>query len=168
MAYSAYIITDVEDKILLLQANYAPKGYPLGVWMNPGGCLENSDSDILSGAIREWEEEVGTPFPVSFSDIKLLGIFSQEDGTFCIVFFVTLDKNLLFESIPVSHDEVAEIKQRKLFSLSEIQNLKEEKKIFPAQYRFISWYSQIKFSSRAFPIYNRVIPVEEPKLITSK
>lgn len=168
MAYSTYIITDVEDKILLLQANYAPKGYPLGVWMNPGGRLENSDPDILSGAVREWEEEVGISFPVSFVDIKLLGIFSQEDGTLCIVFFVTLDKNLLFESVPVSDGEIIEIKQRKLFSLSEIQNLKEEKKIFPAQFRFIAWYSQKKFSSLLSPVYNRVIPVEEPKLITGK
>lgn len=159
MANSAYIITRVENSIVLLEADYAPKGYPLGVYMNPGGKIDFTDPDILTGAIREWEEEMGLTFPVSRTEVSLLGIFSQEDGTHCFVFFIHLNSlDLSKEVIP------GEVKSRRLFSLNDIEELQANGKIFNAQFRFISWFTQVLVGEIMSPVYNRVIPAVEPSL----
>lgn len=57
MACSGYLLTLVNDKVLLLGANYAPKGYEKGAGMSPGGRLDKDDLDIRATAVREWERK---------------------------------------------------------------------------------------------------------------
>lgn len=160
MAYSAFIITQTAQGILLLEAGYAPKGYPVGMLMNPGGKLELSDEDILSGAVREWEEEIGVSLPVQKKDVNLLGVFTQEDGTVCFVFFFKVD-SFDFKTEPEVSSSSPEILSRKIYSFDEIRKMGTSK-IFRAQYRFLSWFSQVVFAGYQYPIYDRVIPKKEP------
>lgn len=165
MAHSAYVVTAVQEGILLLQAGYVPKGgYQIGTWMNPGGRLDNTDQNVLSGAIREWEEEVGTRFSGPTDLLKLLGVFLQRDGTICTVFFAEL-LQLDFEERVVATESGPEILSRRVFSLEEIKTLHQENKIFRAQFCFIAWYSQIKNGSLSNPIFDRIMPDQEPVLI---
>ncbi len=161
MACSGYLITLVGDKILLLGANYAPKGYEKGAGMSPGGRLDKDDSDILSTAVREWEEEVGIGFPVSQDRVQLLGIFAQEDLSLCVVFFVELEY-LNFEK---ETDAESEIMSRKLHSFEEIKNLFLEKRIFRAQFQFISWLSLYRAGVISLPVYSMVNPAKPPEFI---
>lgn len=51
-------------RILMIQrSNNDEKDPARGTWEIPGGHLEDGDQTSLHGAVREWEEEVGQPFP---------------------------------------------------------------------------------------------------------
>lgn len=51
-------------RVLMLQRGYEDEKDPArGTWEFPGGHLESGDKTSLHGAMREWEEEVGQPFP---------------------------------------------------------------------------------------------------------
>jgi 8-oxo-dGTP pyrophosphatase MutT (NUDIX family) len=51
-------------RILMLQRGLDDEKDPArGTWEIPGGHLEDGDQTSLHGAIREWEEETGQPFP---------------------------------------------------------------------------------------------------------
>lgn len=51
-------------RVLMLQRGLEDKKDPAaGTWEFPGGHIEPGDKTSLHGAMREWEEEVGQPFP---------------------------------------------------------------------------------------------------------
>lgn len=106
-------------------------------------------------------EEVGQRFPVAYEEIKLLGIFAQQDLSLCVVFFVELE-NLNFET---STDPENEILSRKLYSFEEIEILFTEKRIFRAQFQFISWLSLYRAGEISLPVYSMVNPIEPPKFV---
>lgn len=51
-------------RILMLQRGLEDQKDPArGLWEHPGGHIEDGDKTTLHAGIREWEEEVGQPFP---------------------------------------------------------------------------------------------------------
>ena len=51
-------------RILLLQRGIEDEKDPArGLWESPGGHIEDGDKTTLHAGLREWEEEVGQPFP---------------------------------------------------------------------------------------------------------
>lgn len=62
-------------RVLMIQRALDPDDPAAGDWEFPGGHVEDSE-DLRSGAVREWQEEVGVPLPMG-------GVWGQTWQTGC-------------------------------------------------------------------------------------
>ncbi len=127
-----------ENKILLVQdATREQK------WALPGGGI-NFQEIVTDCVAREIKEEIG----VNVNVINLLGIFSQQKSPGVVVVF---NCDLLNENFVLDKNEVQAVN---FFNIAEIEKMKIEEKIKPAQYHIVK---QI-LNTNSYPIYNTCVP----------